>query len=173
MPVDASSLTKLSRQLLLSSLQAPKTLEAAAKSGQPIAKREMSRAIAGRYNLTPARIKSGVRVNGTGRFAFEISGSDRPIMVNRGYRATQNKTGLRYAIERGAPVVLTTGFISKKKKYALQRLGPSRLPIRPVTGPGIGTILENQQFIREPVRTIIAGLTDRVTTQLERVINRG
>lgn len=170
--VDASSLNKLARKFLDASNNAPAQLQAVAREGQPLAVRELAQAVGKKYNLTPAALRQ-IKAKPQGKYGISISGSERPIMVNRGYRATQNKIGLRYAIEKGKPVVLRTGFISKKKRFALLRLGETRLPIKPVTGPGVGTIIGNNQFVAPAISKIVDVLSAKVTARIEKVINRG
>lgn len=170
--VDASALNRLSRRLLAASNSAPKELEAVARQGQRLAVSELKRTVRGKYNLTPAKLRQ-IKAKAAGKYGISISGSERPVMVNRGYRATQSKAGLRYSIEKGTRLLLPTGFISKNKKYALKRLGPNRLPIVPVTGPGVGTIIANTEFVAPAITKIVEVLTARVTTRIERVINRG
>lgn len=171
--VDTSSLTKLAGKFLAASSQAPKQLEIVARQGQTFAKGELTNAIGGKYNIPRDRISSAIQVQAKGRYAIEISAPERPIMVNRGYGATQNKAGLRYAIEKGgAPIVLTNGFISKKQKLAMRRLGKARLPIAPVTGPSVGTILKNDKFTAAPVAKIIDALTESATKKIKSLIDQ-
>lgn len=168
--VDASALTKLSKRLLAASTNAPKELARVAREGRPLAKDELSKALGAKYNLTPARLRT-IRSNASGAYGIEVSAPDRPIMVNRGYRANQNKTGLRYAIEKGGPVtLLREGFISKTKRLAFRRTTPARLPIAPVTGPSVAALLDSPAT-KPAVQKIITILGDQVTQRIENFIN--
>ena len=170
--VDASSLTKLAKTFSAASKNVPGQLQSSASEGQALVLRDLSQAIGGRYNLTPD-VLGTIQVKAQGKYGFAITGPERPIMVNRGYRATQTKQGLQFAIEKGRQTVLKNGFISKVKKLALKRSTNARLPVVAVTGPAVGTILSDPRFTTPIINKSVAAIAQNATARIEGGLNRG
>lgn len=105
----------------------------------------------GRYNVSQRVVGQRLRVGNVDRrnFRFSVYGNYSPLNLAEFKGARQLKrSGVKARIlKRGAPKSYRRSFMTESPRTAFQRVGRSRLPIRPLVGPSVGAMLTNDETV--------------------------
>lgn len=193
--ISSKDLQRLAADLERASTNFARDKQRALSSTQRASRTQVTRSATAVYNVSTRRILQDVTVRNI-TDGFVITGSNKPITL-ASYGAKQigkpgRSLGVRVTVERANGVrTITSGFVAtgqagnklpwtrtgrpKVKAKAGRYAGTNALrePIRPLTGPSVADMLNNEQVF-EPIETFVFDkLATEISRQLARYIEGG
>lgn len=132
------------------------------------ARTELSKAIRKTYAVKSADVNARIEISTVRRSRsksrIDLVVKDGALPLGKFGNVRESRTGLRVTVRRGKRSILRNTFLVNKK--AMKRMGPPRLPIRPLFGPSV------VQMSEEVWESVFKAVSSRFHAELGRQMER-
>lgn len=157
---------------------AQKALSLALNRSLDSAKSEAVRAVAEEYTVKQKQVRPTMRAKKSSASNLEAeivsTGASLPLMefkvAPRSDTTGNRRQPIRVQVKKGGGGKLTRSFIHKGRVY--EREGETRLPIRPLSGPAVPVMLNNEQVVERVEKKAIETVEKRLDHEVGRLLDK-
>lgn len=157
---------------------AEKALSLAMNRSLDSAKTEAVRAVADEYTVSRKNIRPTMRVKKSNASNLEAeivsTGASLPLMefkvAPRSDTTGNRRQPIRVQVKRGGGDTLTRSFIHAGRVH--ERIEETRLPIRPLSGPAVPVMLNNEQVVERVERKALETVEKRLDHEVGRLLEK-